>query len=982
MAPFVSMTPKTFHAKTPKEQRMDSHPSPTPYVKVPEQVQELQERFLMHPQDEARARILLELGRLSNLVDDEGRYPYREAVARTLVELHNLSVWLPEKRAIIRAMGECRNSEVIFRFLLRTLDVLDMDDHDGPDLVTAVIDAFGRITLPASGPVLLKRYLTDVPEIVRLQAIEVLGHLGFSEAEGTIVAALDEGSRAQIVALYALTELVSPAGLERVEEILENAWQTGELEQDEDRELARAALIYLSTLGCPQAEKWVTRLRYTHGPDLRCLSLWGRRLLRQYASDDLLDLITSALEEEDDYTRMFLGRNLRRYDPEEVLETGEVFCETEKGRVRLIKTVAEIGGPVITEWLWDRFISGDATARVRATAIRALRSVGELEGRRLVKLAPDADPLVATAAIRTASNFGPLELYEPLVGLLENDEPMVRQEAVRGIQHLLLAHRPAHVVLRENKGDARGHRPDDLPLDDDALEVIDAGFRKILKRDDDGMTQGLVAYAAANLRRFDLRPRVIRLAERSQDNFARMAAYHALLDMPDTDQVDRIMEAFAKEQDRLARSACIRTLAPLLASMDKPDGELEQRLISAIVNAIDDASAYELVIYAYALGLMRVADPLPVLDRISARGGYRSNLEVISALGQLRHLSTDAIMSRIDAILGSGDNDQRLRAIEALSGLRQDEATDRLIQLFISHRAEERIVDGTVRALAALGRERHGLSFSNDLMDAALERVSLLLRDNINTDGSPPTRTFQEDLLDLKLALWQATSASGVDDDRVNRVITQKLGDDLKKLTRYTLGSEEVLRALRGAEFFHLQSREMPLSADLSPAILSYTKAIELWLHLRLTDLLGNLRDVAKRNYQTIMENWDDFERVLRKLVTIPVEDTNRAVDWTKVPRVAKAMKEKKFTADWRTLSISNSGAIVIFFGVDHPDFGCENGLGLHGDRDEVLSVAVNALALAALRNAMAHEQSASRQDLEACRNLAYTIMQGIASWG
>ncbi|MEO1270392.1 MAG: hypothetical protein AAFX99_20085, partial [Myxococcota bacterium] len=177
-------------------------------------------------------------------------------------------------------------------------------------------------------------------------------------------------------------------------------------------------------------------------------------------------------------------------------------------------------------------------------------------------------------------------------------------------------------------------------------------------------------------------------------------------------------------------------------------------------------------------------------------------------------------------------------------------------------------------------------------------------------------------------------------------------------------------------------TREMPLSADLSPAILSYTKAIELWLHLRLTELLGDLRDVAKRNYQTIIERWDDFESILRGLVTIPVEDTNRAVDWTKVPRVAKAMKEKKFTADWRTLSISNSGAIVIFFGVDYPVFGCENGLGLQRERDDILSVAVNALALAALRNAMAHEQSASRQDLEACRNLAYSIMQGIASWG
>ena len=957
--------------------------TPTPYVEVPDRVQSLQERFLTQPQDEARSRILLELGRLSNMIGPDGSFPNREAVARTLVELHNLSVWLPEKRAIIRAMGECRHSAVIFRFLLRTLDVIDIENDDGPELVTSVIDAFGRITLPAAGPILIRRYLSsDTPEIIRLQAIEVLGHLGFSEAEETIVAALNEGNRAQIVALYAISELVSPAGVELVEEILENAWQTGELEQDEDRELTRAALTYLCTVGAPQAEKWVSRLRYTHGPDLRCLSLWGRRILRQYASDDLLELITAALEEEDDYTRVFLGRNLRRYDPEEVLETGEVFCETEKGRVRLIKTVAEIGGEIVTNWLWERFIDNRSTSNdVRITATRALRSVSEAQGIKLLKLASE-DPQLAAATIRSATNFGPLELHVNLLKLLEHEEPEVRQEAVRGIQHLLLAHRPSHVSIRRNKGNAYGHRPEDLPLDEIALDNIDAGFRKILRHDSDGMTQGLVAYAAANLRRQELRSRVLRLAERSPDLFARMASYHALLDMPDPDQIDRLMVAFSKEKDRLARAACIRTLAPLLASSSKPNEALEQNLLDAIKVAIGDANTYELVVYAHALGLFRLVNPLDVLDTIADRGCYRATLEVISALGQLRHISTDAVMKRIDNILSLGDPDQRLRAIESLSGLRQVEATDRLINLFVSSAADERLVDGTVRALANLGRERHGLSFSKNLMDAALERVSSLLRDNISTDGALPTRTFQEDLLDLKLALWQTTSNSGVDDDRVNRVISQKLGDNIKRLTRYNIGHEEVLRALRGAEFFHLQSREMPISADLSPAILSYTKAIELWLHLRLTDLLADLRDVAKRNYQTIIDNWDAFELRLRDMITIPVEDTNRAVDWTKVPRVAKAMKEKKFTADWRTLSISNSGAIVIFFGLNFPEFGCENGLGLHGERDDVLAAAVNALSLAALRNAMAHEQSASRQDLEACRNLAYEIMLGIASWG
>ena len=77
--------------------------------------------------------------------------------------------------------------------------------------------------------------------------------------------------------------------------------------------------------------------------------------------------------------------------------------------------------------------------------------------------------------------------------------------------------------------------------------------------------------------------------------------------------------------------------------------------------------------------------------------------------------------------------------------------------------------------------------------------------------------------MDLKLALWQATSTGGVDDERVDRVILEQLGEGLKELTRYGEEAQEVLRALRGAEFFHLQSREMPPSADLSPAILSYT---------------------------------------------------------------------------------------------------------------------------------------------------------------
>jgi hypothetical protein len=93
-------------------------------------------------------------------------------------------------------------------------------------------------------------------------------------------------------------------------------------------------------------------------------------------------------------------------------------------------------------------------------------------------------------------------------------------------------------------------------------------------------------------------------------------------------------------------------------------------------------------------------------------------------------------------------------------------------------------------------------------------------------------------------------------------------------------------------------------------------------------------------------------------------------------------MKEKKFTADWRTLSISNSGGIILYYGVEKPEFGATNALGLRGDPDQILGIGVDALTLAALRNAMAHEQSASRSDLEACRHLAYQVMRGISTWG
>ena len=100
--------------------------SPTPYVdNVPEAVGQLQEEFLIQTREDARSRLLLRLGRLGNTQVD-GSFRYREVVGRTLVELFNLSVWWPEKRAILRAMGECRGSVVIFRYLLRTLDTVDI----------------------------------------------------------------------------------------------------------------------------------------------------------------------------------------------------------------------------------------------------------------------------------------------------------------------------------------------------------------------------------------------------------------------------------------------------------------------------------------------------------------------------------------------------------------------------------------------------------------------------------------------------------------------------------------------------------------------------------------------------------------------------------------------------------------------------------------------------------------------------------------
>lgn len=960
--------------------------SPTPYVEnVPDAVQELQEKFLLQPREEERVRILLELGRLGSQRVDNG-FPFREVVARTLVELYNLSVWWPERRALLRAMGECRGSVVIFRYLLRMLDTVDLFEgsrNEGAELVTAIIDAFGRIGLPAIGPVLIRRYLSpEVPDQVRLQALEVLGHLGFVEAEESIVQAVDSGGEGRIVGVYALTELVSNAGVKEVNQILQDAWTRGELEWDHDRELVRAAITYLCTLGVPEAQAWVTRLLYTHEPDLRSLALWGRYIWGRNSKEDLLDLITAALDEEDDYIRASLGRNLRTYDAEEIIETGEVFCDTEQGQIRLIQILAEVGGDVVEQWLWERFLRASSSCNVvRVAAIRALRHLSKEESEELLEMACNSCPKVAIAAIRTAANFGPLEAIPSMMTLLEQEDPLLRQEGVRAIQHILLAHRPSHVSLRENKGQLEGHKPENMPVADEVMELIDTGFRKILRRDDDGTTQALVAYAAANLRREDLWPRVLKLAEKSKDVFARVASYHALLDMPDTEQVPRLMKAFAGENNRLARSACIRTLAPLLASLPKPDQVLEEQLSKAIEEAIGDADQFELVTYAHSLGLMRSVDPLPVLDKIASRGGNRSSLEVVSALGKLRRVGLEKILIRLDRVLAEGDPDPRIRAVDALAGLSQRDSTDRLLDLLTPRTLEDVVTTRAVRALASLGRSRRGLTFSSERLDSALERVDHLLREEKSRFTNNAT-TLQEDLMDLKLALWQATSTSGVDDERVERVITEQLGERKDALSRYMEEADEVFRALRGAEFFHLQSREMPASADLSPAILSYTKGIELWLDVRLKSLLGDLRDTAREQYPTIMEKWEEYEVYCRQLVTIPVEDANRAVDWTKVPRVAKAMKEKKFTADWRTLSISNSGAIVIFYGVNMTQFGARNALNLKGDPDKILSVAVNALALAALRNAMAHEQSASRQDLEACRNLAYDIMRGIADWG
>lgn len=963
---------------------MSEEISPTPYVDLPDEVRRLQEEFLAQNQAEERARLLLELGRLGNAGGE-----VREAVARTLVELFNLSVWWSEKRAILRAMGECRGSAVIFRYLLRTLDTVDV--HGGEDraaFITAVIDAFGRIGLPAIGPVLLRRYVDqDVPDLVRLQALEVLGHLGFRDAEPALLQTLDAPGDGRITAIYGFTELVSSAAVEQVDAILTEAWDRGELEWHHDRKLVRAAVSYLCTLGVEASQPWVRRLLYTHEPDLRSLALWGRHIWQRNRSGDVLDLLTAALDEQDDYVRASLGRGLRNYDPLEILEAGEVFCESEEGLVRLIQVVAEVGGLAVSQWLWDNHIRPKASPKVKVAAVRALRALDIEQARELLEMAcGPVPPAVATAAIRTASNFGPLECLEDLLQLLDHEETNIRQEGVRAIQHLLLAHRPSHVTLRANKGQTEGHRPEDLPGDEATLEKLDAGFRKILRRDDDGMTQGLAAYAAANLRRDDLWPRVLRLAEKSESDFARMASYHALMDLQLANEEERItllermMAAFSKEKSRMVRSACIRTLAPLLAKLERPDPAREAELLQAVKDAVPGANQYELAIYAYALGQLRVADPLETLDQIASLGGHRSRLEVIGALGRLRRLGVEPLMERIDRVMEQQDPDSCVRAVAALSNLHHREAMDRMLGQLLPG-THEQVRNYAVRQLAQLGRGRHAMSFTSDRLDSALERVDMLLRqERAHSDLQP--NSLHEDLMDLKLALWRATSTSGVDDERVERVIQEQLGVRLQTLLRYGEGSEEVLRALRGAEFFHLQSREMPPSADLSPAILSYTKGIELWLDLRLKELLPSLRDVAREQYQTIMDQWDNYERHCRDLVKLPVADSNRAVDWSKVPRVAKAMKEKKFTADWRTLSISNSGAIVIFYGVQMEKFGASNALGLKGSPDDVLAVAVNALTLAALRNAMAHEQSASRQDLEACRNLAYDVMRGIANWG
>ena len=286
------------------------------------------------------------------------------------------------------------------------------------------------------------------------------------------------------------------------------------------------------------------------------------------------------------------------------------------------------------------------------------------------------------------------------------------------------------------------------------------------------------------------------------------------------------------------------------------------------------------------------------------------------------------------------------------------------------------------------------LEITQLLKDADLSRLQSELRSAINDlrpdeSSDQPFWELRESLTSL-LTVQEAVPEADV--SAPETATTEDLDQHLRRrIASYPLLSSEAKRALRTAQFFHLQVEHSGNlhSIDLSPAIDMQYKALELSFREKFEDLTGNLirQGILQRKLDVIgyarpiPRSMDEFEHYIESL---PIIKSIPFFSRFKLRKMLRAICQfrpgKRFTLD----GLKAFALFFVCFSRKECRYGLANLLPLPGVSDQDLFTFCKALhVFQDFRNRAAHEgfHPDASNDLDGIWTNTGSIIEGMVSF-
>lgn len=319
-------------------------------------------------------------------------------------------------------------------------ELLEIIEERNPLTIGDSVVALGRIGDQQAVPSLLMT-LNHASVGLRPRILEALGRLGDRRALERIIGLLDDPDES--VRLHAI-QAVQRMPDRRAEKPLLRT-----LEQSQNPELKRQAVLALASTGSPKAVPILSSLLFEAGSALKKAVV---EALGQINTIEASESLVGLLHDDDLSIVLKALAGMRKSPALSAMPRLVELTEHPNADVRCqsLKVLAEIKDEGIIGLLEERLLH-DCSIEVRAAAAHGLGRTGEAKVIPLLERSLGDEPSVRSAAALALGAFGDDSVVPTLLASLKDPVPEVRYHALSGLGKLkaTIAVRPIHGMLKD-----------------------------------------------------------------------------------------------------------------------------------------------------------------------------------------------------------------------------------------------------------------------------------------------------------------------------------------------------------------------------------------------------------------------------------------------------------------------------------------------------------------------------------------------------